>query len=92
MGDGGDGDGRGNLKGMLQGVFYDIKQTKDRRTTEVMGDPNAEHDRTRDRILPIIKKFVQGGWRREYDNEGKVHYPDLDQYDCSPIRLWNSCF
>ena len=40
MGDGGDGDGRGNLKGMLQGVFYDIKQTRDRRATEVMGDPN----------------------------------------------------
>ena len=92
MGDGGEGDGRGNLKGMLQGVFYDIKQTSGRRPTDVMGDPNSGHDRTRDRILPIIKKFVEGPWRREYDNQGRVHYPALDEYYCSPTRLWNSCF
>ena len=92
MGDGGDGNGRGNLQGMLQGVFYDLKQTKDRRATEIMGDPSAQHDRTRDRILPVIGKFVRGGWRRESDSEGRVHYPELDGYYCSPTRLWNSCF
>ena len=92
MGDGGEGDGRGNLKGMLQGVFYDLKQTRDRKATDAMGDPKIENDRTRDKVLPIIKEFVNGGWRREYDNQGRVHYPTLDQYYCSPTRLWNSCF
>ena len=92
MGDGGEGDGRGNLKGMLQGVFYDLKQTRDRRPTDAMGDPKIENDRTRDKVLPIIKEFVSGAWRREYDQQGRVHYPTLDQYYCSPTRLWNSCF
>jgi len=92
MGDGREGDGRGNLKGMLQGVFYDLKQTKDRRATEAMGDPNSDHDYTRGRILPIIRKFIQGSWHREYDKEGRVHYSGLDSYYCSPTRLWNSCF
>jgi len=92
MGDGGEGDGRGNLKGMLQGVFYDLKQTSARRPTDAMGDPNSDHDYTRGRIVPIVRKFIQGTWRREYDNQGRVHYPDLDSYYCSPTRLWNSCF
>jgi hypothetical protein len=92
MGDGGEGDGRGNLKGMLQGVFYDLKQTRNRKATDAMGDPKIENDRTRDKVLPIIKEFINGVWRREYDNQGKVHYPELDKYYCSPTRLWNSCF
>ncbi len=86
MGDGGEGDGRGNLKGMLQGVFYDLKQTKDRRPTEVASS-NMHHD-----ILPIMRRFVNGSWQRQYDNEGRVHYPALDQYYSSSTRLWNSCF
>ena len=86
MGDGGEGDGRGNLKGMLQGVFYDLKQTRDRRSTPVASS-SMHHG-----ILPIMKKFVNGSWQRQYDNEGRVHYPELDQYFCSSTRLWNSCF
>ncbi len=86
MGDGGEGDGRGNLKGMLQGVFYDLKQTKDKRPTNVASS-NMHHD-----ILPIMRSFVNGSWQRSYDNEGRVHYPALDQYYSSSTRLWNSCF
>ena len=92
MGDGGEGDGRGNLKGMLQGVFYDLKQTSGRRPTDAMGDPNVENDFTRDKVLPVLKRFVNGSWQRTYDNENRVHYPELDKYYCSPTRLWNSCF
>ena len=92
MGDGGEGDGRGNLKGMLQGVFYDLKQSKDRKPNNAMGNPNANEDYARTGILPALKSFVNGSWRREYDKAGQVHYPELDQYYCSPTRLWNSCF
>ena len=90
MGDGGEGDGRGNLKGMLQGVFYDLKQTSGRRPTDAMG--HGRDDRHREVILPILKDFVDGPWRREYDNQGRVHYPAFDKYYCSPTRLWSSCF
>ena len=92
MGDGGEGDGRGNLKGMLQGVFYDLKQTRDRKPTDAMGNPSVENDYTRDKVLPVLKEFINGPWRREYDKDGRVHYPALDGYYCSPTRLWNSCF
>ena len=68
--------------GMLQGVFYDLKQTKDRRATEVAGDTN--------RLLPILKEFVLGSWGRQYDKNGEVHYTFFDKYYCSPTRLWNS--
>ena len=84
MGDGGEGDGRGNLQGMLQGVFYDLKQTKDRKKTPVNEDTN--------RIVPILKDFTLGAWKREYDKQGRVHYTAFDQYYCSPTRLWSSCF
>ena len=67
---------------MLQGVFYDLKQTKDRRATEVAGDTN--------RLLPILKEFVLGSWGRQYDKNGEVHYTFFDKYYCSPTRLWNS--
>ncbi len=83
MGDGGEGDGRGNLKGMLQGVFYDLKQTRDKRATEVAGDTN--------RILPILKEFTQSSWARQYDKNGSVHYTFFDKYYSPSSRLWNFC-
>ena len=42
--------------------------------------------------MRIMRSFVNGSWRREYDNQGRVHYPDLDRFYSSPTRLWNSCF
>ena len=80
------------LYGMLQGVFYDLKQTRGGRPTDAMGDPTKENDHTRDKMLPVLKEFIGGPWRREYDKDGQVHYPALDAYYCSPTRLWNSCF
>ena len=95
MGDGGDGDGRGNLQGMLQGVFYDLKQTRDRRPTDdFRNDPGTgsyHHPRVAP-TLKIMQAFVNGSWQRAYDNEGNVHYPALDKYYSSPTRLWTSCF
>jgi hypothetical protein len=112
MGDGGEGDGRGNTKGMLQGVFYDLKQTRSRRTSEEFrdvptapppppppnpGDPprGPQKNWVLQRVPPtmeIMQSFVNGPWRREYDNQGKVFYPALEKYYCSPTRLWTSCF
>ena len=84
MGDGGEGDGRGNLKGMLQGVFYDLKQTRNGSSTPVAQDTN--------RILPILKDFSTSSWAHTYDKQGRVSYSAFDNYYCSPTRLWNSCF
>ena len=95
MGDGGDGDGRGNLKGMLQGVFYDLKQTRNRQASEDFRNDPGTGDYYHPRVNPTLKimqAFVNGSWQRQYDNQGRVHYPALDKYYCSPTRLWSSCF
>jgi hypothetical protein len=95
MGDGGEGDGRGNTKGMLQGVFYDLKQTRDRRATDDFRNDPGTGEYLHQRVAPTLKimqSFVNGSWARQYDNDGRVHYPALDKYYCSPTRLWTSCF
>jgi len=101
MGDGGEGDGRGNTIGELQGVFYDLKQTRDRRTSSEFASvptappPQMQKNWVIQRVPPalkIMRAFVNGSWRREYDAQGKVHYPELDRFYCSPTRLWTSCF
>ena len=94
MGDGGEGDGRGNTIGELQGVFYDLKQTSTRQpNNDFRGIPRGGwHIERVDPTMRIMRAFVNGNWRREYDNQGRVHYPDLDRYYSSPTRLWTSCF
>ena len=95
MGDGGDGDGRGNLKGMLQGVFYDLKQMRNRQKNDDFRADQWIGGWHRERVNPtlsIMRPFVNGSWQRQYDNEGRVHYPALDKYYCPPVRLWTSCF
>ena len=83
MGDGGDGDGRGNLKGMLQGVFYDLKQMRNRQKNDDFRADQWIGGWHRERVNPtlsIMRPFVNGSWQRHYDNEGRVHYPALDNY------------
>ena len=90
MGDGGEGDGRGNTIGELQGVFYDLKQTKDRRPTDDFRNISSGGWKI-ERVPPLMKvmrPFVNGSWRREYDAQGKVHYPELDRFFSPSDRLW----
>jgi len=94
MGDGGEGDGRGNTVGELQGVFYDLKQTRDRHPTDDFRNISPGGWKL-ERVAPLMKvmrPFVNGSWRREYDSRGNVHYPDLDRFYSPSIRLWTSCF
>ena len=80
---------------MLQGVFYDLKQLRDRRKNE---DFKADrwvggwHMERVEPTLKIMRAFVNGVWQRGYDNEGRVHYTALDKYYSPPLRLWSSCF
>ena len=95
MGDGGEGDGRGNTVGMLQGVFYDLKQTRSRQASDdFRNDPGTgayRHERWAPTVR-ILHEFVNGSWQRAYDNDGRVHYPALDKYYSSSTRLWSPCF
>ena len=55
MGDGGEGDGRGNTKGMLQGVFYDLKQTRDNRATDDFRNDPGTGEYIHQRVAPTLK-------------------------------------
>jgi len=78
----------------LQGVFYDLKQLRNRQPNPVFKDvpTSGWSDARIAPTLKIIRSFVNGSWRREYDSQGLLHFPELDAYYCSPTRLWNSCF
>ena len=95
MGDGGEGDGRGNTKGMLQGVFYDLKQMRNRQKNDDFRADQWVGGWHRERVNPtlsIMRPFVNGAWSRSYDNEGRVHFTALDKFYSPPLRLWTSCF
>ena len=80
---------------MLQGVFYDFKRMKNgNQNADFKGIPETGAY-TEARVAPmlkILKAFVNGDWRREYDGQGRVHFPDLEKYYCSPTRAWNSTY
>lgn len=83
---GGNGSGKGasgrkknSYEGMLQGVFYDLKQTRGRK------DSGAN-------LMQVMHEFVNGEWRKKYDKRGVLSYPELEKYYSPRTRLWNSCF
>ena len=90
---GGQGD-RSLKKVMFQGVFYDLKQTKDRKPTpDFENDSKQVFDTARvEKVLKIMRPFAEGSWEQAYDRDGNIHYPELDRFYASPARLWNSCF
>ncbi len=83
----GNGDGKSgasgrkknSYEGMLQGVFYDLKQTRGRK------DSGAN-------LMEVMHEFVNGRWRKKYDRKGSLSYPELEKYYSPGTRLWNSCF
>lgn len=79
---------------MLQGVFYDIKQTKDRKTVpDFENDSKLLYDTARvNKFLKVMTPFARGKWGKQYNAKGEVHYPELDRFYVSPKRLWNSYF
>ncbi len=103
------GDGKGKGKGggmdaiaratMLQGVFYDLKQTPDGKTTNLDGlggniatwwkNPNMK--RVYDNYWSLMGEFANSDWTRVTRN-GNISYPFFQgKYFSPPIRLMNSC-
>lgn len=84
-GDGGNGKGGPRVTkgktGMLQGVFYDLKQLKNK-TASGLGNG----------ITSVMHDFVNGNWRKKTDKDGRISYPQLDSYYAANVRLWNSAF
>lgn len=79
---------------LLQGVFYDLKLTKDLRPTpDFRNDSKQLYDDARiPKFLKVMTPFAKGKWTKAYNQNGEVHYPELDKFYASPTRLWNSFF
>lgn len=79
---------------MLQGVFYDIKQTRDRKPTpDFRNDSQEVYDTNRiNKFLKVMTPFAKGNWAKKYTRAGDVHYPELDRFYVSSTRLWNTFF
>lgn len=81
-GGGGDGDGEGGIPGnMLQGVFYDLKQYRNREPSGAAGN-----------VTKVMHEFVKSDWVKKRASDGTVSYPMLDVFYKATRRLWNSCF
>lgn len=63
----------------LQGIFYDLKL-------------NKELKPTKSDFYNVMTPFANGKWLKKYDENGGVHYPELDGFYASPTRLWNTFF
>lgn len=80
---------------MLQGVFYDFKQTRNRQPNKDFSAVSSDGEYTGanlDPTLKIVQSFVNGSWQKKYDTNGYVNYSALNAYYCPTTRVWNSSF
>ena len=79
---------------MLQGVVYDLKQTRTRQTVSEFKNASGITYRSEfaDATSIILRNFVNGTWQKHFDIDSQVSFTGLNQYYFSPARTWNSCF
>lgn len=69
--------------GMLQGVVYDLKLTRDRK-------PISDSSSSRDILRQDLKPLLNGTWKRKYAKNGAVQFVDLEKYYASPTQFVTS--
>ena len=69
--------------GMLQGVVYDLKLTRDRK-------PITDSSSSRDILRQNLKPLLNGTWKRKYAKNGAVQFVDLEKYYVSPTQFVTS--
>ena len=78
---------------MLQGVFYDLKRTRDGRTAPGFETFATDYMVDREeKFMKTARPFAKGKWLKEYDKNGLLRYPELDGCYRSPVTLWSSFF
>ncbi len=80
---------------LLQGVFYDLKQLRNRQANSDFLEAQTAGSDSSSKTAPalnILRSFVNGNWTKAYDKDGRLHYTALDKYYCPTRRMWNSCF
>ena len=81
---------------MLQGVVYDLKQTRNREPSPgfpVLTTTNGKYQELiSEPTRKVLQEFVNGPWQKSIDAVGRVSFPALNRFYCSPTRVWTSSF
>ena len=73
----------------LSGVIYDFTRTANRKKTDLM-EPQTP-DSGDFKVLPLLKKFISGGWEHKTDAKGTWFYPELNQL-CRSSKIRNKSY
>lgn len=80
---------------MLQGVFYDLKQLRNRQPNKEFSAVTSDGEYVDENLNPTLKavqSFVNGTWQKSTDINGRVNYSALNAYYSPTNRAWTSCF
>ncbi|MBQ7730526.1 MAG: hypothetical protein IJT68_01675 [Lentisphaeria bacterium] len=80
---------------MLQGVFYDLKQTWNRQPSKDFSDVTSDGEYVEENLSPtlkVVQSFVNGTWQKSIDINGRVNYSALNAYYSPTNKIWISSF
>lgn len=80
---------------MLQGVFYDLKQTRNRQPSKDFSAVSSDGEYVGENLSPTLKavqSFVNGTWQKSTDIKGRMNYSALSAYYSPPNKVWTSSF
>lgn len=80
---------------MLQGVFYDLKQTRNRQPSKDFSAVSTDGeyvDANLNPTLKIVQSFVNGTWQKGIDINGRVNYSALSAFYSPTNKVWISSF
>lgn len=80
---------------MLQGVFYDLKQTRDGRSNKEFSTVSSNGEYISNNLAPtlkVVQSFVNGSWQKKLDINGCMNYSALNAYYSPTTPVWISSF
>ena len=80
---------------MLQGLFYDLKQTRDGRPNKDFSSVSSNGEFTGENLastLKVVQPFVNSSWQKKYDIKGRMNYSALNTYYSPTTPVWISNF
>ncbi|MBP5586405.1 MAG: hypothetical protein J6Y92_08650 [Lentisphaeria bacterium] len=80
---------------MLQGVFYDLKQTRNHRPNKDFSAVSTDGEYVNANLNPtlkVVQSFVNGTWQKSNEINGRVNYSALNAYYSPTNKVWISSF
>lgn len=80
---------------MLRGVFYDLKQTRNRQPNKEFSAVSVDGEYVSENLDPtlkVVQSFVKGTWQKSTDFNGRENYSALNAYYSPTNTAWASSF